>query len=293
MKWCYAKWLVLVLLVVGWAISVAASAQDAVDGEVTAPIRNSEKYQNCVNIAKQSPQASFDNAMKWRDEGGGLPAQHCGALALASLGFYERAAEQLEVIAGDLRIGRGLNFAEMVARGDRTVLADIYMQAGNVWLLARRPVMAYDALSQGLLEVEPISEQALELYVDRARASGFGGDFQLAIEDLEKAKELAPERDDVLIFMAVALRSLGKFDEATQAIEYALNIYPDNPEILLERGNLRFDMGDVDAARLDWVMLVALHPESYAGNVAKSNIEKLNELDESGHINPPSVDDDN
>jgi tetratricopeptide (TPR) repeat protein len=290
MKWCYAKWLIVALLIVGWAASVAALAQEA--GEEKA-LSNRDKYQSCISVSHQTPQVSFDEGMKWRDEGGGLPAQHCVALALVKLGLYEEAAQQLDVVANDLRRGKGLNFAEMTARGDRKVLADIYMQAGNVWLLAEEAVMAYDAFSLGLLEVEAVSEQALELYVDRARASGFGGDFDLALDDLLKANELAPEREDILIFLAVALRSLERFDEAAQTIEQALSIFPDNPELLLERGNLRFDIGDVDAARLNWVMLVALHPDSYAGEIARSNIKKLNVLEEEGHLTPPKIEGEN
>ena len=168
-------------------------------------------------------------------------SQHCIALSLVGLGLYENAAEQLEAIASDLRIGRGLDFVRMIVRGNRKVLADVYMQAGNVWLLAESPIMAYDVFSLGLFEVEEDSEQALEIYVDRARASGFGGDFDLAIEDLQKANELAPPREDILIFLATAQRLLEKFDDAAQTLEQALSIFPNNPEILLERGNLRFE----------------------------------------------------
>ncbi|MCK5040923.1 MAG: tetratricopeptide repeat protein [Sphingomonadales bacterium] len=296
MKWCYAKWLVLALLIVGWAISISVAAQEGVLEELPVDdgvLGNAERYQNCVATAHENSQAAFDVGTKWRDEGGGLPAQHCVALSLVGLGLYENAAEQLEVIASDLRLGRGLDFVRMIASGNRKVLADVYMQAGNVWLLAERSIMAYDVFSLGLFEVEADSEQALEIYVDRARASGFGGDFDLAIEDLQKANELSPERADILIFLATAQRLLEKFDDAAQTLEQALSIFPDNPEILLERGNLRFDMGDVDAARLDWVVLLSLHPDSYSGQIARSNIEKLNELEEGGHITPPNIEGDN
>ena len=69
MKICYVKWLVLVLLIVGWATSLAAQ-----EAELTHQASGRSHYEGCILLGQDNPQDAFDLGMRWRDQGGGLPA---------------------------------------------------------------------------------------------------------------------------------------------------------------------------------------------------------------------------
>ncbi len=73
-----------------------------------------QEYQDCIAESEADPEIAHVNAMTWRDTGGGLPARHCVALSLASLGRYAEAAVELEIMASDFARGIGgplLNWA--------------------------------------------------------------------------------------------------------------------------------------------------------------------------------------
>src|SRR6202040_3869593 len=60
------------------------------------PAVEAEHYTRCMEAARQTPQAAFDEANAWRIGGGGHPAEHCADVALIGLGRYAEAAGKLE-----------------------------------------------------------------------------------------------------------------------------------------------------------------------------------------------------
>lgn len=250
-------------------------------------------YRNCVKLSARAPQAAHEVAVEWLDAGGGIPAQHCAALSLATLGRYVEAARALEAAAEELRIAeRKGTYTGFFRRGEGLV-GELLGQAGNAWLLAGDAMQAYTAFSQGLTEVAPGSGRALELTIDRARASGVAGDFAAALEDLDKAAEWAAEwaaeqvagqvygGAEIFVLRASAYRNLERPEEAAADLQRAFELTPDDREALLERGNLRLMMDDVAGAGADWRRLMALYPESPAAVVAGRNLERL-EAEHSG-----------
>jgi regulator of sirC expression with transglutaminase-like and TPR domain len=58
-------------------------------------------------------------------------------------------------------------------------------------------------------------------------------------------------------------------------VEQALMLDPENPEGLLERGNLRRLNGDLDGARQDWVRAAVLAEGQPTGEAAQANLAAL------------------
>jgi regulator of sirC expression with transglutaminase-like and TPR domain len=58
-------------------------------------------------------------------------------------------------------------------------------------------------------------------------------------------------------------------------VERALILDPENPEGLLERGNLRRLTGDLDGARQDWLRAAALAKRQPTGEAAQANLAAM------------------
>lgn len=244
-------------------------------------------YRNCVDLSARAPQAAHDVASDWLVAGGGIPAEHCAALSLAGLGRFDEAALALEATAENLRVAEMNGVYTGFFRRGKGLVGELLGQAGNAWLLAGDAMQAYTAFSQGLTEVAPGSRQALELTIDRARASGVAGDYVAALEDLDKAVDWAldraageapiqaKERVEIFVLRASAYRNLERIEEAMSDLERAFALIPDDREALLERGNLNLMTDDLAGAEADWRRLMALYPASPAAVAATTNLEKL------------------
>jgi predicted TPR repeat methyltransferase len=54
-----------------------------------------------------------------------------------------------------------------------------------------------------------------------------------------------------------------------------MQIYPDYPEALVERGSMRFEAGDLAGARADWSAVVRDSPDSDAGAAARARLAAM------------------
>ncbi|HXV73704.1 MAG TPA: tetratricopeptide repeat protein [Sphingomonadales bacterium] len=222
-----------------------------------------ETYAHCMSLTESEADTAFDMAQTWLKTGGGLPAQHCAAIALVKLKKYAEAGEAFEAMIPK-------------APADNPELtANIYAQGGNAWLLANFALRAHELFTAGLKLVPPGSSEHVELLIDRARALTMAEDDKGAIADLEAAARLLPERPDILALQASSHRRLRQFEAAQDALARALALAPDHPEALLERGNLRITLGDEAGARADWVRFLALYGESPEAEAVRRNLERL------------------
>lgn len=255
------------------AIALAAILQEP---DPAAVERAQEvRYQACLDKIEVDPLLTREEALQWRIEGGGIAARHCAALALAKTGAHQQAAEELERVAEDFRFSEGGALGAALSVFDRTILSDLYAQTGSLWLLAGDGFRAYDALSAALTESQAFSPAWVELLVDRARASALAGDYEVAVEDLRAAETQMPERADIKVFLATALREMNENNAASQTILRALELAPDNPGALLERGILRSELGDFGGARDDWLRLIQTSPESQEARAAAEQLAAL------------------
>lgn len=192
-------------------------------------------YSDCTAMVDRDPRTAEQQAAKWQTHGGGIAAMHCHALALSELKRYDEAARILDALGSN----RDVPDAER---------AELYDQAGAAWMLARRAneaVMSYSAA----LTRKP---NDLSLLTDRARARGVLKDWRGADADLSAALVQDQNRADLLVLRASARWAMNRKVDAATDIVRALEVYPDYPAALLERGKMKYSAGDIGGARHDW-----------------------------------------
>jgi tetratricopeptide (TPR) repeat protein len=158
------------------------------------------------------------------------------------------------------------------SQGSVAARAAIFSQAVQAWMMANQSGRAFAAATMGLT----IAPGDLDLMLDRAVALGTLGRFNESLEDLAKVLEADPDRAEAWVFRAAALRHLDRVDQASDAVGRALRLAPENAEALLERGIIRQLRGDVRGARADWERTIEVAPDSAAADLAQQNLA-LNE----------------
>ena len=167
---------------------------------------------------------------------------------------------------------RGAERLEDLARrsgADAATRAAVFAEAGSAWTLAGEPDRAFAAATMALTlrPDDPV------LLLDRAVASGSTGRYAEAVEDLDRAVEFDPYRAEAWALRGAAKRQLGRAEEAERDVARALSLAPDNADALLERGALRRTKGDVGGARADWERAARVAPDSAAAELARRNLE--------------------
>ena len=254
-------------LIILWAAPSAAHAQGGAE---------EARYANCMDVAARAPDKGINLALVWQNEGGGIPARHCEALGLFHLQEYGEAAARLEKIATDMRVGKDMP----VRLGKRLVasagmLADMYGQTANAWLLADELVRAETAIDTALSLTENGSSQELEMLVDRARIAAADEDFTLALADLERVIQHDPGRKNILVLLAAAARGTKDFTKALTALDDYQSIFPRQTAGYLERGNLMDAMGRSKEARKSWLKLLEISDVGPDADAARANLERL------------------
>ena len=204
------------------AVAAPAAAQDMT-------------YSDCVAMVDRSPATAEKKAAAWQVHGGGGAAMHCHALALYALQRFDQAARVLDAL------GRNPD----VPNGDRASLFD---QAGSAWLQAGKANEAVQSFTAALGD----KPNDLSLLASRARARGLIRDWKGADADLSAALAQDQNRADLLVLRASARWALGRKADSASDIVRALDVYPDYPPALVERGKMKFSAGDLTGARKEW-----------------------------------------
>lgn len=254
-----ALWLGGLLIATTLLTALLAAPRGAQAQERYADMPVGQAYQSCLANARNEPEAGFEAAIAWRDEGGGAPSLHCVALALFGLGQFNEAATRLEALAADMPAA--------TTREKSAVLA----QAGNVWLHVGDLSRAHKVLSQAL----ELDSTDPETWIDRGDALARGGEYWDAIDDFSAALDRDANRLDALIFRAAAYRLLDVPDLARDDIARALIVDPDNPDALMELGAVQAGVGELDAARKTWLRVLSLAPGSRAGAAARDALQQM------------------
>lgn len=241
------------------------------------PVKEEARYRDCLARAVRDPDHALDLAFRWDTDGGGLPAEHCIAIALVTMGHPEAAADRLTDMLAKLRRGEGLPWDPLGGPTSVDALAaGLYAQLGNAHLLADDPEHAIDAFTRALAII-PAGHLDLEqqLYIDRARAEGILRRFPEAIADLDRAEAIDPEVADIYVLRASAYRALGQFSKAADDLARARTLKPDWPLLWLEEANLNAMKGDMKAARALWVEIASRWPESAEAAAARRNLARF------------------
>src|ERR1700761_1788578 len=197
---------------------------------------DSVHYRSCVSASNLDPAAALTDAEAWAKTGGGVPAEHCAALALVTLKHYAEAGARLDHLAAE----RGVP--------DVSFRTALYDQAGNAWLLAGDGAHAVQSFQAALT----LSAGDADLFADLARAHAMRHDWHEVDLDLNAALQLSPHRPDLLVLRASARRALQHYAEARADIELALKLKPGDGGALVESGLLRKQLGDLNGARRDF-----------------------------------------
>jgi tetratricopeptide (TPR) repeat protein len=230
-----------------------ARAQD------TDPAVEQKKYQDCMKLAAKAPKLALKQAMDWEKADGGDAARHCVANAYMGLKQFDDAAMELERIA------------EAMPQVKAPLMAQLFNQAAEAWVLMDKPDRALNDINQGL----KLNKKSVDLLVLRARIYGNQEKYFEALDDLNAAYDLTSDRSAILILRATAYRMLEQSDLAKDNIEMALKADPSDPDALLERGTQRAQAGDRDGARADWVKLIEVAPNSPAAEDARDGLANL------------------
>ncbi len=229
------------------------SAQAAVG--TARPPSDSQHYRLCMAAGGSNPAAALADAEAWMKSGGGVPAQHCAALALVGLKRYAEAGARLDKVAADKAVP------------DASFRSELFDQAGNAWLLAGDGARAVQSFTAALA----LSAGDADLYADLARAQAMRKNWQEVDLDLNAALQMMPRRADLLILRASARRALKRYAEARADIEAALKIKPGDGGALVERGLLRRQLGDLGGAKRDFQAAL----KTGAAAEARENLEQL------------------
>ncbi len=234
------------------------------------------RYRECLDLAERAPDKAIDNALAWQAADGGVPARHCEAIALATAGEFGEAAVRLEGLVEDMRIGRDMPIVGgKRVTADPVMVADVYGQAANAWLLAGEVWRAVDAIDAALSVVPKETAQEMVLLVDRARIAAADDDYKRAYSDLVRVRVYDPGRRDILILMATAARALGRYEEAQVALDGYRATFPDDLSGVLEQAHIHDAQGDVDEARRLYLQIADEDAEGYLGQIARDNLERL------------------
>lgn len=115
----------------------------------------------------------------------------------------------------------------------------------------------------------------VELRIDRSIARAAQGRYWEALDDLNAALDRVPDRADALTFRASAWRHVGAPPLARQDIDRALALRPDDPDALLERGLIRKAAGDRAGARADWLRVLEVAVEGPLTDAARRHLEAI------------------
>lgn len=247
---------ILAILAAATVMSTAVVSSHAAETKTAAA---QKRYGACVALTKSDANKALARASAWEHRGGGLPADHCLALALVALKQYADAAKELERIAAAM------------TTPPNPLRPEVLDQAGNAWFLAGDAKQAYGSFTAAVA----LAPQNVNYLTDRARAALALGDNADAARTLSMALRQDPTRTELYILRGEARRKLGKIKLAFEDADTALALDPTSVRALIERGILREDMGDDKGAEQDWLSVVRLAPNTAAAAEAQARIQTL------------------
>lgn len=188
----------------------------------TPPPSDQERLETCLSAIQGDAEDAYEDALTWRYQGGGWPAEHCVSLALIALGQEAPGALRLREAALDAEMASDQSRAIMLGQsGDAFLDAEEYDQA----LISFTAALDFAPHDAGLLSGLARTHLALE-------------DFNAA----EDAASLALSQDDarplVWRLRAEARLALQAYDEALSDIETARALSPEDIDILVLRGRI-------------------------------------------------------
>ena len=198
---------------------IAAAMQLVVSGGAA------ERHADCLALISQDAETAYEEALAWRHQGGGWPAEHCVSLALMALDHPGPGAARLRAAA------EGAHSATDMSR------AIMFGQAGDGFLAASEYQSAFDAFVRGLAFAPDDSG----LRRGAAQSALALGDMEAAEAAASLALEISAnveEQVEALRVRATARLERGALDGAAADVAAARMLAPEDIELLLLRGRI-------------------------------------------------------
>ena len=184
------------------------------------------------------------------------PAYVCQALAAQQVGRHAEGAD-------------GFEKAAAATPASDPAQARMFAAAGNLWISAGQPVKAATALDKALAARNMAPVQHGLALLDRARAAEAQGDLKTARAKVTEAgKSIAADPYLWFFSAALAVRE-DDIPAAKSAINRALALAPDSPEVMFEAGHVAKAAGEDAKARDYWTSAAARDPKGPAGRAAR------------------------
>lgn len=205
----------LSLVGIGMGAAAPASASDltdALDG----------RHKQCLERIADDQQLALEEAMIWRDQGGGRRARHCEAMALFALGHEDEAAHRLDQLA------------DGPDGGSDEMRMNFRSEAANFWLAAGNASRAYESATAGL----DYDETHAPLRIARARAYSLSGRNDYADTDLTTVLRHHPNHAEALRYRADIRLTMNRLVAAKEDIEASLRADGLSVDTALVRGRI-------------------------------------------------------
>ncbi len=217
------------------------------------------RYRACLELADSDPEKAYDTATAWVEEAQSTTANHCLAMALMKLGKFEESGILLTGMAASM------------PNAPKNVRAELLVQAGEVYLLAKQPDGALKVLEQA----RQLSPEDPGILADQGRAYLLGSKWARANEVLSQALSLEPTQAGFWSLRATARRQTKQIKAAEEDIETALALDENSPDIWLERGLIDIAKSDKPKARKNLLRAIQIDEKSPVAEQARAAIEAM------------------
>lgn len=241
------------------ATMMSIVATSALVGSSRPSAAQTRVYAECLEAAQTDPARGRERAMQWAAIGGGAEARHCGAIALIGLGAHRMAAEELADIA---------TARNTLSREDRFAAL---LLAGDLWLSTNASSLAEEAFERA----QALGPNEAAPWIGLARAAAARELWADAISHLDSALFAKPDDPEALTLRAAAHRRRGDASSALADATLATATAPTAALAWFERGAAELALGDRVGAEQSWLRAVELDLDGVAGDLARTNLQKL------------------
>ncbi|MGK7947315.1 MAG: tetratricopeptide repeat protein [Xenococcaceae cyanobacterium] len=154
-----------------------------------------------------------------------------------------------------------------------------YINRGVIYFRDKKYEQAIDSYTKAM---ENASEkQMVQIYVNRGMAysSLSEPEYQLAVQDFDRALSIAPQYFDAYVNRGIAFASLGQYEKAIADYTKAIAIHPDNPDVhYAEAFTLALEENQQQKAIEAYTKAATLYQKEGREEYARSALEKVEEL---------------
>lgn len=204
-------------------LAVALFASGPALAQSSAQMSEYQRYTDCLQRIETEPLEAYEDALSWKYDGGGWPAEHCQALAL--------------IAAGDPHAG--LSLLENIASLDRPGLLvqerlGMWLEAGATWL----ELEEFEAAERSFGVARALVELSPEALLGHAKAHLGLEAYAAAETAASRLIEIYPDNAAARAVRAEARLNLGTLEMAMEDIRIATEQQPDVVEHYVLRGRI-------------------------------------------------------